>query len=124
MYFGADSICYRLRDEMHAANIMCSCGGVCYRYVSLAYSCIQLLGACPFQSVACYSPRRLAFVSSGVDAEFLVENVTPGHVFLSVFRSHSTSFDSTNARFSTVIHRMGPLQSDVLHNYTSSTSRE
>ena len=71
MYFGAGSMCYSLRDEMHTANATCSCDVVCYGYISLADSCIQLLGACPLQSVAYYSPRRLWFVPSGVDAEFL-----------------------------------------------------
>jgi hypothetical protein len=107
MYFGAGSMCYSLRDEMHTANVTCNCGVVCYRYISLVDSCIQLLVACPLQSVVGYSPRRLGFIPSDVDTEFLVDKVTPEHVFLSVFRSPPTSFDSTKARFSTIIHRMG-----------------
>jgi hypothetical protein len=113
MYFGAGSMCYSLRDEMNTVvNVTCSCGVVwcgvvCYRYISIVDSCIQLLGACPLQSVAGYSPRRFGFIPSGVDTEFLVDKVTSEHLFLSVFRSPPTSFDSTKARSSTIIHRMG-----------------
>ena len=84
--FGAGSMCYSLRDEMHTVNATCSFGVVCYRYISLAGSRIQSLGACPLESVAGYSPRRLRFIPSGVDTEFLLDRATPEHVFLSVFR--------------------------------------
>ena len=41
MYFGASSMCCRLREEMHTANATCSCGVVCYCYISLVDNCIQ-----------------------------------------------------------------------------------
>jgi hypothetical protein len=106
MYFGASNVCYSLRDKTHTANITCSCGVVCYRYISLD-SCILLLGTYPLQLISGYSPQSLGFAPSGVHAEFLLDKVTPGHVFLAVFRSSPTSYDAINARYSTIIHWMG-----------------